>query len=341
MVPGEPVAAAENRARHRRRRRLAVRRGDESDSERQSRGERVERARIELPEQLPGSVVPPPRPAARESRRRAARPTSRGRGAHSCGRAYRSAGHGRSFWPSCNCRICSTWLHGSAPTPPSGARGHRRGRARGVSRRPAAALHGRRDPRGASGVGAPARPVADDARVRGRRGGRGPPADGDRALRYLECREAGRRAASAALHQPRGAARPAARAGGGARAHADGAGPRGAPRHDGFEVADLAHVRIAHGGAHARRDSTCRSARSGSSGDRAGRRAGRDARPAPEDGRLEGRPRARHDAPVRVAGLPDGRRPAGRLVGLPVPRARAVARGRRAAWDRRHVEAPG
>ena len=41
----------------------------------------------------------------------------------------------------------------------------------------------------------------------------------------------------------------AAGAGGGARAHADGARHRGAPRPDGVEVADLAHVRLARGGA--------------------------------------------------------------------------------------------
>ena len=48
-----------------------------------------------------------------------------------------------------------------------------------------------------------------------------------------------------------------------------------------------------------------------------------------EDGRLEGRAQAQRHAPVRMAGLPHGRHPARRLVGVPVPRARAAARGGR------------
>ena len=54
VVPGEPVAAAEDPRQHRARRRLAVRRRDDGDAGGQACRERVEGARIDLPEQLPG-----------------------------------------------------------------------------------------------------------------------------------------------------------------------------------------------------------------------------------------------------------------------------------------------
>ena len=68
-----------------------------------------------------------------------------------------------------------------------------------------------------------ARPLADDAGVRGRPGDDGAPADGDRALRHLERGEARGRARAAAVRDARGAARAAARARRRARPHADGA----------------------------------------------------------------------------------------------------------------------
>ena len=51
-VPGELAAGLEDLRRHRRRRRLPVRRRDDGRAVRQPRRERVDRARIELPEQL-------------------------------------------------------------------------------------------------------------------------------------------------------------------------------------------------------------------------------------------------------------------------------------------------
>ena len=53
-VVGEPVARAEDLRGHRRGRRLAVRRRDQHGALRQPRGEPVDRARIELPEELSG-----------------------------------------------------------------------------------------------------------------------------------------------------------------------------------------------------------------------------------------------------------------------------------------------
>ena len=54
-VPGESSAAADDLRHHRRGRRLAVRRRDDGRSLRQPRRQRVDRARIELPEQLAGN----------------------------------------------------------------------------------------------------------------------------------------------------------------------------------------------------------------------------------------------------------------------------------------------
>ena len=61
--------------------------------------------------------------------------------------------------------------------------------------------------RGAACVRGPARPLADDARVRRRPRGAGPPADDRRALRELERGEAGGRARPAPVRNPGRAAR--------------------------------------------------------------------------------------------------------------------------------------
>src|SRR4029450_4946431 len=92
--------------------------------------------------------------------------------------------------------------------------------------------------------GAPG-PLADDARVRRRPADARAPADRDRALRQLERCEARGRPRPAALRDARGAApgppRPRRRA----REDANSARPRGTPRPPSFEVALLAHVRLA------------------------------------------------------------------------------------------------
>ena len=67
-------ARAEDLGRHRRRRRLPVRRGDERGARGQPRGEPVDRARVELPEQLPGHR----RPAAAAGQARQAGRRARG-----------------------------------------------------------------------------------------------------------------------------------------------------------------------------------------------------------------------------------------------------------------------
>jgi hypothetical protein len=70
-VPGEPAPAQDLRH-HRRRRRLAVRGGDEGGAVGQPRGQRVDRAWIELPEQLARDRRAPARAGeAREPRRSA------------------------------------------------------------------------------------------------------------------------------------------------------------------------------------------------------------------------------------------------------------------------------
>ena len=54
MVPRECPRRGEDRAGHRGRRRLAVRRRDERDALGEARGEHVDGARVELPDELPG-----------------------------------------------------------------------------------------------------------------------------------------------------------------------------------------------------------------------------------------------------------------------------------------------
>ena len=88
-VVREPEARREDLGRHRRRRRLAVRRRDERRSRRKPRGQPVDRARVELPEQLArhrraaarAGEARQPRGgrARRRSRRRAGLPGARGR----------------------------------------------------------------------------------------------------------------------------------------------------------------------------------------------------------------------------------------------------------------------
>ena len=158
----------------------------------------------------------------------------------------------------------------------------------GVPGRAAAPVHGRADPRGAARERVAARPLADDARVRGRSGGRGAPADGDRAFRLLERRQAGGRPDAAPLHQPRRAARAAACAGSRARAAADGARiwRNGAAR---WRPSRCSGTRSARSSLRsARPGSTSRSARSGSSGRSRRARSWPARSAAAEDGRLEG-----------------------------------------------------
>ena len=120
-----------------------------------------------------------------------------------------------------------------------------------------------------------------------RPGGDDAPADRDRALRYVECRQARGRARAAALCDARGARRRCCAG----SATSSGGSPTArdlddAPRHDAVEVALLAHVRLAleraaRGGLRRRGGGGAARAR-----DRAGRRARTAARPAAEVRRL-------------------------------------------------------
>src|SRR6476469_2152491 len=76
-------------------------------------------------------------------------------------------------------------------------RGYRPGRARGIPDRDAQALLRRAHPGGAARLRQAAGPVADHARVRGRPGHDGAPADRDRALQVVESRQAAGRAGAA------------------------------------------------------------------------------------------------------------------------------------------------
>ena len=184
--------------------------------------------------------------------------------------------------------------------------------------------------------GAPG-PLAHDARVRGRRGDDRAPADRDRALRLLERGQAPRGPRAAPLRDPRGAARPAARAGRGARPHADGARPRDAARLDALQVALLAHLRLAH--ERAARGRLRRAGRRGAARprDRAGRLPGRAQRPPAEVRRLgRGAPLGSEHA-HRVAGLPHVRGAPRCLVDVPVPGPRAARQPGRRGRARRHA----
>ena len=72
--------------------------------------------------------------------------------------------------------------------------------------------------------------------------------------------------------------------------------------------------------------------------DRPGRRARATSRPSAADGGLGGRAARGSRAPLRVAGLPAARRPAGRVDGVPVPRPRKAARAARRGRSRRDAE---
>ena len=120
----------------------------------------------------------------------------------------------------------------------------------------------------------------------------------------------------------------------GARPHADGQGPRGAQaarcrrsRSTGTRSA-RSPTRCA------RPASTCRGRGAARARGRPGRAAGADARPAAEVRRLGRGAQAPTVAADRVAGLPHVRRPARRVVDVPVPGPRAPARGGRRASRR-------
>ena len=104
-------------------------------------------------------------------------------------------------------------------------------------------------------------------------------------------------------------------------------GPRRAPRVDAVEVALLAHVRLAQERASRGRLRHAGGGGAAGAGDRAGSRAGPQARTAAEVRRLEGCTAERLRADERVAGLPDARAWGRGLGDVPVPRPRAAARG--------------
>ena len=167
-------------------------------------------------------------------------------------------------------------------------------------------------------------------------------ADGDRALRHVERREAGSRPDAAPLHQPRRAARPAPAARRGARPDCR---RRAISTRTAAGMASKSLIWHTFGSLTRRaagsRASTCPSGTRSSSG--RSRRGG--ARPR-QLGRLprmadwkEAR-RERRGTDVRVAGLPARRHRLGPVGCVPVPRARAPARGgrrpctRTARWPR-------
>ena len=218
-------------------------------------------------------------------------------------------------------------------------RRYRSGASRRVPRGHPQALQRRADPDGAARQRRAPRPLAHDARVRRRPGDDRASADRDRALRLVERRQAPRGARAAALRDARGAARPPARAGRGARAHADGARSRVPPRLDALQVALLAHVRLAHD--RAARGRLRRAGGRGAPGarDRAGRLPGRPQRPPAEVRRLgRGAPLGSGHA-HRVAGLPHVRGAPRGLVDVPVPGARAAREPGRRGRARRHARA--
>ena len=251
----DPEARPQDLGGHRRRRGLAVRRRDEHRACREPGCERVDQARIELPGQLSRQCRAPA--AACEPRERA---DARERG------NLEGAGEGRPHArtvPICdigpeksaalaNLPIRSTILGDGrkafeAALPCRCA--DRPGRARRLPGGAPQALLRRADPAGAAGLCRPSRPLTDDEGVRSRPRGRCPSADGDRALRVLERRQARSRADAAPVRDPRGAAGAAAEARSRARADADGARSGRAARNVPVEVALLAHLRLAGAGA--------------------------------------------------------------------------------------------
>src|SRR5262249_51151901 len=154
------------------------------------------------------------------------------------------------------------------------------------------------------------RPLADDARVRlGLRDGGAPP-DGDRTLRVVERRQARCGTRPAPLRDARGAARPAAHARRRTRPAAHCARHRRAQGPPAFEVALLAHIRLAY-----ERTPRGRLRRAGGRGETRTRgRPGCGARgtawPAAEVRGLGGGAATGRLAPDRVAGLSHVRRAA-------------------------------
>ena len=147
--------------------------------------------------------------------------------------------------------VLSRTLYPSWHGPQTALQGGREDRPRRAclvpGRNPQALLE-RSDPGGATCVCRAARPLADDARVRGRPGHGRSPADGHRALRQLERCETRGRPRSATLRHAGGTGRPPPRTGGGPRSRADRQGSRRATRVDALEVALLAHLRFARRG---------------------------------------------------------------------------------------------
>ena len=170
--------------------------------------------------------------------------------------------------PLANLPICSTIIGNGTKTVKTALPRGRADRSRGTRRLPggpAQALHRRADPRGAARVGGPPGPLAHHEGVRCRSAGARSPADGDRALRLLERRQARGRVDAAPLRDEgraaRAAARGSARRWGGRRRRATStsvAAPIPRSRSTGTRSA-RSRARSAT------RDSTSRSARSASS----------------------------------------------------------------------------
>ena len=238
---------------------------------------------------LPGSVVPPPRPTARESApipRAAARlqcePYAHRR------RAYRE-GRGRS----CSGKLADCVERSKLFAEMARPRSPKRASVRIDEAELAAFRAGLRrrytDEEILEQLRAAAERMGRSPTMRefAKDPGRArPPADGDRALRDLERGQARCRALPAPLPDARGAPRAAPHARDGARPHADRARSRGQAALAPLGVAVRAHVRLA-------RQRAARGRVRGASGrgaPRAGRRAGSSARgrsrPPAEDGRL-------------------------------------------------------
>src|SRR5581483_845382 len=306
---------------------------------------------------FPGTVVPPPAPARRESpaTKRAAATSSPSGTFTRANLAVRgfTCGLSNLIYHYCHDRASSPRRRsrrrpgkvGSAwpARPPSLSRGgaDRPAQARRVPGGHPQAVHGRSDRRRAAGLRGTAGPLPDDAGVRRRPRDDRPSADGDRALRLLERGQARGRARAAPVRDPRGAARPAPRARRRARPAADGARHRRAQGEASLEVAVLAHVRLADErapGGRLRR--TGGGGTAGASG-RAGGGDGAAARTPAAVRRLGRGAQGGRLAPHRVAGLPAARRATRRMVDVPVPRPRAarVARlHRRPRRDRQEEE---
>ena len=285
---------------------------------------------------FPGSVVPPPRRARRDSvpaTRNAAvsrSSASGGRiGRHRNARAPRLA-------PSCSSLTRSTILACRGSAVRAIARIDPDALA-GVPGGDPAALHRRAAPRGAPCLGAAARPVADDEGVRRRPGAEGASTDGDRALRHVERREARRRARCRDGSRRARSCSTVLRCLGEELGRTPTAHEISKQRRGAMPSTSLYwHTFGSLARRSARRASTSRSARSGSNA--------RSTRAPSSRGALGRLPRfgdwargaaRRRLAPDRVAGLPAVRGPTRRLGDVPVPGARAARRRGRAGAGRR------